>query len=572
MSSLKRVVSDSDSESESDSAEEETKKNANRKYPEQQQEPVKVSDGESESESDVEEGTRKLQRKPSKQQEVEDESESESESLQEPTHEPVPQPRTGSAKKETKAKGPVKVPLVTHTISSKRGRDANGANGVKGGTPVEVPSSKRMKQSAVKDDKAEKSPLRKERRMEQAARGSTKATGAGAAKSEKGTGRKRKAPTPPPAAVSGRQQVQKVEGEKSLTKPKKPFSWSSAVEESLVKQLHEDYLKGFVIPVTKVDPYWDRILKLLPLEEDLKGLQLSDKVRRMKQRYYTLKDRSKDDGAKLFKSPHEEKMYQLWTDIWDSGAKVSEPAAEVEHSEDESAETAAGTAALESSKLALKQSNGEVSKDVATQNNCDGSRLAETQAKVGDSISDDENEEEVALAQQATSKVPSEPVVSPFVSKPRLEFTPVVSKEAKSQAPRKAISIDQHREEVPATDDEGKVDVVPSGDQHLRQLREAMIWFVQELRSSLFPGIDERNGSSMGGLGNVLQTGSAFVSGVLEGLGAGSGSPAARELRKKWLELKLQEIALLSQRLQLMQEHCRLQQEELKLQMQRLDE
>lgn len=619
MSNLRRAVSDTESESESESENEGTKTKVNRRLSEvaEEDEVGKLVDSEAEellSEEETKGNHDGKPQKPSKQQqqqqqdEEEDEIESESESESDQERKPVPQPRSRVAKKGSRLRGAVKVPLVTQSFSVKRVRDANGANGLKGNAATEEPLVKKTRHAAPKDDKprseAEKMPLspgkspsKRERKMEQAGRGS----GRGSAKPDKAlptagasvaskvdnakiqaAGRKRKASSPP-ASSARQQQAQKLDGDKSPPKTKKPFSWSSAVEESLVSELHEDCLNGLVIPATKVDPYWEKLLKRLPLEEDLTGMQLCDKVKRMRQRYFTLRERADLDGAK-FKSPHEGKMYELWTDIWGLARKASQPAVDVEHSEDESAETATTTAPRESSKRAGRQGNWEANKDVPAKRNSEASNGAETQERVETLISDDEiEEEEIELTQRepaslsqinASSKVTLEPVVTPFLSKPRLEHTPMPLREGKSRLVKRVEEVvsDRHAEECPATDDEGKGDVVSSAD-HVKRFKDDMIRFFQELRGSFFPGIEEqKNGSSTGGLGDLAHAGSVFVSGVLEGLGVGSGTAAGRELQKKWRELKIQELALVSKRLHLLQEHCRLQQEELKLQNYGLDD
>lgn len=288
-------------------------------------------------------------------------------------------------------------------------------------------------------------------------------------------------------------------------------------------------------------------------------MQLCDKVKRMKARYHTLEERPK--GAARFKNFHEEKLFQVWEDIWGSGTKSSQPAAAEEESEDESAET----------RIPLDQVV----------------KIAASQAKGGDSSSEDEDEDVAGKEKQKTtglnqinsaSKVVPQPdVVSPFISKPRLEFTPLHPKEDKRKVIRtieeEAPSGDQLSQEVVAKEDGSKGDVVLLANEHLKRLRDETRSFLQELRGSCFQAMEEqRNVGLTGGLGNFAFAGNGFgFPGILDGFSKGGGSQASVELQKKWREHKIQEFALLSERLRLLQEQCQLQMEELKLQNQRVE-
>ncbi|KAG6542181.1 hypothetical protein Mapa_016414 [Marchantia paleacea] len=454
----------------------------------------------------------------------------------------------------------------------KRGREGEGKD--------EEPASKKSKEVKVERVRAPAKPASPTRATKgepgcKVSKAAASAAAAAKGKQEKAkkleestkasaAGRKRKAPSPP-ANGAAKQQSQKLEvGDKgSPQKTKTPFTWTNNLEIALCSILYHGKGKGKPVPGTKGDPYWTKLVKDLSSEGgSLTETQLSEKVRRMKNRYNTLKAKDVDSP---WRNPHEEKLYRFWDGIWGSGKYIVRPSSsqgvpddgdEEEESSEEEEEVA--TPAVKASTALAPASRKEESSE-------------------SEEDSDDEEEPQVALKKDVTSLAgPSnEAELSAFVPKPRLEYTPLLPKDEKKVRRGDDGSIAEQSGAELSADENDREGLPPTSvmSDLMRSLRKESFALLQEVRAGCMDavnvlrkqGLDDlrggnfRLGANGPASGMWKMDGSSLISldrGILDDLTAWSvanapDSAAAGELKSDWRQLRVEEMDLLEKRIQL---------------------
>ncbi|KAL2612978.1 hypothetical protein R1flu_024670 [Riccia fluitans] len=124
--------------------------------------------------------------------------------------------------------------------------------------------------------------------------------------------------SPPPESDGGTKQQKPCAGFSINNLPLKlrsPFTWTANLELALAKMLFNEKQCGRPIPSGgKNDPYWPRLVQDLVSEGVIiTAPQLSEKTRRMKKKWKTIKEKG---GSHSWKHPHEQKMFKVWDRIW----------------------------------------------------------------------------------------------------------------------------------------------------------------------------------------------------------------------------------------------------------------
>ncbi|BBN00061.1 protein MpGEBP1 [Marchantia polymorpha subsp. ruderalis] len=531
------------------------------------------SDDEEEEESDSEEAEQPKNLKGGKvdakilernQQEEEEES-SEEEDDSETDNDAQ---RYNTVRREGGPVGALKAGISNHP-AGKRGREGEGKD--------EEPASKKSRDLRVDRGRTAAKPASPTRPTKgepvgKISKAAAAALAAAKAKQEKvrkleeaakasAAGRKRKAPSPP-ANGAAKQQPQKLD---SPLKAKSHFTWTNDLEITLCSLLYQGKIKGKPVPGTKGDPYWTKLVKDLSSDgTSLTETQLSEKVRRMRNRYNALKARDVDSP---WRNPHEEKLYRFWDGIWGSAKYVVRPQStqavpddgdeEEESSEEEEDEVA--TPAVKATIVPPPASRKEESSE-------------------SEEESDDEEEPQVALKKEVAGLAgPStEAELSAFIPKPRLEYTPLLQKDEKKVRRGDDGSIAEQSGAELSADENDREGLPPTSSvmsDLMRSLRKESFALLQEVRAGCMDavnvlrkqGLDDlrggnfRLGANGPASGMWKVDGSSLLSldrGILDDLTSRAtanapDSAVAGELKRDWRELRVEEMDLLEKRIQL---------------------
>ncbi|KAL2645188.1 hypothetical protein R1flu_012775 [Riccia fluitans] len=354
-------------------------------------------------------------------------------------------------------------------------------------------------------------------------------------------------------------------------------AWSQKEETELVKMLVEHRAEGRSIPFTsRSATYWSELMTLLyPGDKGVTQRRLSDKVRRMLQRYGEIRDSLHEKKEIAWKNPHEKALFDSWEKIFGdqtiptngnkssaSGAKTPAPSTKVSNAipvkvvEDSSSEEVEddeehGTpprASAPSAKAGAPPALRERAHVHAPASESD----EEEEEDEDDEDEDDEDEEESSPEKrrpvgpghngfQGVRSPQGEMPKTPSSSLPREQ---VLHRSIQSGggmgAKEKSVGKDRQQQSMANGSKRRAIDEGALDDGVIKALKSELFEYVHKLREDCMRELDEVKSQLM--------------------------SPARVQLARKRQELFMEELALQEKELEITRRYCRLQKDALKLQ------
>ncbi|KAL3701964.1 hypothetical protein R1sor_019986 [Riccia sorocarpa] len=458
--------------------------------------------------------------------------------------------------------------------AAKRGRDAELKD--------EEPASKKSKDGKVEKAKAPlktASPMRPTRADPKAQAPKPKPVGKSQPvereENTRASGVKKRKASPTPPSNGGAKQ--RADGA-SPAKAKTPFSWTANLEMALATILHNEKKQGRPLTGSKNDPYWGKVAKDMALQGiSVTEAQLSEKVKRMKHKWKTYKEK---EATNPWKNDHERRLFNLWEATWGtgtvSGVQASRPV------------TPQGT---------LDDDEEEESDEEEEQHRGPGlpnSRREEEEEEEEESEDEEEDHEpkKAGANHEGPSKDATKPytpasTVSPFVSKPRLEYTPVLPKDRRKPEKRgEEASIAEQNGAEEYGEEEDHDGRTPSAvAELLTSLKKESFSILAEVRAGCLEALssirqqttsvfdDVRDSSGRFGMNSRVNSGSMtsvernildeLINNTMRSGTNTAGSSQNAELKDHWRQLRLEEMDLTEKRIQLTLKHLQLARKEL---------
>jgi hypothetical protein len=415
--------------------------------------------------------------------------------------------------------------------------------------------------------------------------------------------KKKKTQTTAAKGDASKPSTSKFEGDKDTPqKAKKPAQqWLYDEEITLSTELQKDRVQdvfGPVLPASRADPYWEKLLRRLPFMEkydkEHSVERLCEKVRRMRLRYEILLQRIKMDEATIWKNKNEETLWRIWHTIW-GPMKATVDTMNDEDEEDDEEEDEEDEKHTKSSKAVTPV--GALQKK-------------ETRKKLSDSSSDDEEsnkEESPVKPVQLEATVPSKNLTpAPMqvdLNNPGKDVAQVEDHGVQIDGRATVAAASQLGQKLPLSMSNG--DMQHEGLAFLQDLRSTCLKMVDEAKTQSLSIseklldearvktaqmvddakmkslqimeelriVAERLGNISGQGGRLAGTNSGGWSDVTDGLFSGrslfgfTGMNLGDDnnLHDQWRVQSEAEQSLLLQRLQLVQEQARIQQEGIRL-------
>ncbi|KAL2650305.1 hypothetical protein R1flu_018433 [Riccia fluitans] len=388
-----------------------------------------------------------------------------------------------------------------------------------------------------------------------------------------GVTKKRKA-SPPPASNGGAKQ----RAEASPGKSKIPFTWTNNLEIALATTLHKEKVQGRLLSGSKNDPYWSKLAKEMGMQGiSVTEAQLSEKVKRMKHKWKTYKEK---EGSSPWKNQHERTLFDLWEATWGtgtlSGVQPGRPGvsrgAPHEDDEEESEDEELAPPAPGSSSRGPGQPNKKEESDESEEEEEEDEEPAQDPKKGG---ANQEGPSQAATAFSPTS------VVSPFVSKPRLEYTPILPKDRKKLKKGEETSIAEQNGAEESGEEEGQDGrTPPKVAELLNSLKKESFSILSEVRAGCLEALNSIRQQTTTVLDDVKDVNGRFGIGMRmnscrmtpvernflddflnNSLRPGTNtanSALISELKDQWRQLRVEEMDIMEKRTQLTLKHLQL--------------